>query len=716
MTSERLLAPESASPEEAGYSPHAPTGLRALILLYSLVQWIRDPRADYALLLWLLLFVLTLLLAQPDRRRSTPWLAAASDGVALWLIAMLAPLNSAAVALPLLLMFRAFVLPAPRARLLPIALVAFYLLAVSQQHGLSLWRQLDSWLALILLLAAALVIATLATALQEERSQLRQRAMERLRERNAFESRHRAASETATSLAAQLADMHTLSEVVRAVNGATRPSEVVTLIEAQIAQEFEGSRTSVLLYADGAFTLLNGRAAGHDDAMLALARRQRQREAPLLMQRGTVAAMVVPLMVDDRQSGTLIAWREREMPFTKAELQRLESFVAQAALAVHNSRLLATSEQAWQESEAQRALLMAVLTRLEDGVLVTTLDGRVLLTNPVASRFLTLKEQSDNGDDQFAHHVNHMGQMLRAGQYGAAVTDDLRLTTGAQSSYFQLVSMLLHHPDQRPRGVVTVIHDMTDEWRVEELKRNFVSNVSHELRNPLNIIKNSVEHLLKKSSSLGPLTDDQREFLEMTQAEGRKLEQLVTDLLEFQQQDMLRNALVVAPLNMSSLLHAQRLAFRYQAITQKIRFDHQIEAELQMQGDVRRLEQVLRNLLVNAFKFTPDGGRIALHGERRGDGQIHITVADSGIGIPASQHERIFERFYQVETALHRSHDGIGVGLALSKQIVSQHGGRIWVEDNHPAGSAFHILLPPAPPNHSLPDELTPSRRSAQSQ
>ena len=77
MTSERLLAPESASPEEAGYSPHAPTGLRALILLYSLVQWIRDPRADYALLLWLLLFVLTLLLAQPDRRRSTPWLAAA---------------------------------------------------------------------------------------------------------------------------------------------------------------------------------------------------------------------------------------------------------------------------------------------------------------------------------------------------------------------------------------------------------------------------------------------------------------------------------------------------------------------------------------------------------------------------------------------------------------------------------------------------------------
>lgn len=224
------------------------------------------------------------------------------------------------------------------------------------------------------------------------------------------------------------------------------------------------------------------------------------------------------------------------------------------------------------------------------------------------------------------------------------------------------------------------------------MKSNFLSVVSHELKTPLHSIKGFVDIILMGKT--GPVSDLQRDFLGTVQEQTGHLQRLIEDLLEFSRlesgQIRLRPVLL-QPAELAStvveklapLAHKKGLAV---SSTLPENFP-------EIEADAMRLEQVLTNLVENAIKFTPEGGQVQVRGWERGDA-VELVVVDSGIGVPAEERERIFERFYQVDSSARRRYKGTGLGLTICRHIVVQHGGRVWVQDAPGGGSEFHVTLP----------------------
>ena len=250
------------------------------------------------------------------------------------------------------------------------------------------------------------------------------------------------------------------------------------------------------------------------------------------------------------------------------------------------------------------------------------------------------------------------------------------------------------------RGVVIVLHEITDLRRLEQVRKDFVANVSHELRTPLTAIQGFAETLLT-----GALDDknNNRRFVEIISNHAARLARLSDDLLRLSQ------------------IEAGKLSADFQSVDLRLLVDSGVEvartlaAQKQLtvapsnlpsnlprvHGDANLLRDVLRNLLDNAIQYTPAGGRVEVSAAVD-DGFAVVTVSDTGIGIPQSDQPRIFERFYRVDAARSREVGGTGLGLAIAKHVVEAHGGRIWLESAVGSGSTFHFSVPVEPSPSSL--------------
>jgi signal transduction histidine kinase len=227
----------------------------------------------------------------------------------------------------------------------------------------------------------------------------------------------------------------------------------------------------------------------------------------------------------------------------------------------------------------------------------------------------------------------------------------------------------------------------------DRLKDEFVQNVSHELRTPLTFIRAYVELFIE--GTLGPLTDAQRESLEIVIQRTEAITDLVNDILTLQQLDQRR--IEAGPVEVAQLVESAVKSARPSAAQAGIELRTEVtEALPPIRGDEGRLRQVLDNLLGNAIKFSPDGGTIVVRACSTEDG-AQIAVIDQGIGIPANKQDKIFERFYQVDGSSRRRFPGTGLGLAIAKRIVDAHDGKIWVESGEGEGSTFYFTLPAQP-------------------
>lgn len=230
----------------------------------------------------------------------------------------------------------------------------------------------------------------------------------------------------------------------------------------------------------------------------------------------------------------------------------------------------------------------------------------------------------------------------------------------------------------------------TELQRVDRLRDEMVQNVSHELRTPLTFVKGYVELLL--AGDPGPLTDQQREYLQIVGDRTNTVTRLVSDIMFLQQADQLPDGKSPVPL----VKLAQRALQGCAATAEQagLTLVHNLPADLpSVAGDEGRLLQVLDNLLSNAIKFSPDGGRIVVTVEDAGP-VVQISVSDYGVGIPKDEQERIFEKFYQVDGSARRRFGGIGLGLTIAKRIVEAHGGQIWLESELGKGSTFYFTVP----------------------
>jgi signal transduction histidine kinase len=243
---------------------------------------------------------------------------------------------------------------------------------------------------------------------------------------------------------------------------------------------------------------------------------------------------------------------------------------------------------------------------------------------------------------------------------------------------------------------VRLFNEIGEKSRQLELasknKSEFLANMSHELRTPLNAIIGFSEMLLEKMS--GGLNATQDQYVRDILSSGKHQLAVINDVLDLAKVEAGRLELERSTFSVSRTV-ADAVAFvRARAAQHRIALSEQLDPELgEIEADQRKVKQVLINLLWNAVKFTPDGGRVAVSGHRT-DGEVTIEVSDTGVGIPPGDLARIFREFGQTASA--RGHEGTGLGLALAKRIVELHGGRIWVESNVGQGSTFRFTLPVA--------------------
>jgi two-component system phosphate regulon sensor histidine kinase PhoR len=243
--------------------------------------------------------------------------------------------------------------------------------------------------------------------------------------------------------------------------------------------------------------------------------------------------------------------------------------------------------------------------------------------------------------------------------------------------------------DGGPGGAVAVLRDVTELRRLERLRRELTANVSHELRTPLTSIKGFAETLLG-----GAMRDEAtgRRFLEIIDKEANRLVKLVDDLLDLSRLEDKRISLQLGPVEVGALVDETLTRLRPLAGARTFELRAPPE-EVVALADRDRLSQVLTNLLDNAIKFTPDGGRITI-AWRCTDGEVEISVSDSGPGIAEEDLPRIFERFYKADRARPAHPGGSGLGLAITKHIVEAHGGRIAVASAPGGGTTFTVTLP----------------------
>ncbi len=335
--------------------------------------------------------------------------------------------------------------------------------------------------------------------------------------------------------------------------------------------------------------------------------------------------------------------------------------------------------------ESERARLSAVLEQIADAVLLVAPGGQVTYANAAANHIFN--EHAPLTGRSLARGLRHhriIAAWQEALETGEMVDTTLTMPRGRR------VLRLIAVPDQAVAGgALLLVQDVTRLRHLEQMRRNFISNFSHELRTPLAALKALAETLQDGALEDPPAA---RRFLERIGVEVDALTQMSQELLDLtriESGDLLLERKDVSP---GVLLHDAAARMHIQAQRAGLRMHIKAEETLpKISVDRARISQALLNLIHNAIKFTPRGGEITLETRQMGE-EIWLVVQDTGVGIPAEELPRIFERFYKVERA--RNSSGTGLGLAIVQHIVGAHGGRVWAESTEGHGSAFFIAIP----------------------
>jgi len=344
--------------------------------------------------------------------------------------------------------------------------------------------------------------------------------------------------------------------------------------------------------------------------------------------------------------------------------------------------------------ETERERLAAVLTHMGDGVVISDPAGAVRLLNPAAARLLDLDVARNGRERTLARSPELVGVVrdVLAGRLDQANPPLLELGPFGKRRTIQVLASRLPI-DQDEDGdarVLLILQDVTLLRQAESARRDLVTNVSHELRTPVAALKALVETL-----ETGALDDREvaAEFLTRMHVEVEGLAALLEELLELARLESGRLAVRLAPLDLGPVVASAVERLHPLAVRQGLTLAASLSPDLPaVRADPGRMEQIVVNLVHNAVKFTPPGGRISVTLARRDD-DVVLAVADTGVGIGPQSLERVFERFYKGDPA--RSGVGTGLGLAIAKHLVQAQGGRIWAESaGQGRGATFTVALP----------------------
>ena len=336
-------------------------------------------------------------------------------------------------------------------------------------------------------------------------------------------------------------------------------------------------------------------------------------------------------------------------------------------------------------SDADRARLAAVLDQLTDGVIIANPNGYVQFANPAAEKLFGNDLLERSISETLRHH-----QLIHAWQVSQN-NDEMQVETVELPNRHQFLQLIVIPDRFTPGGSLLLVQDLTRVRKLETVRRDFISNISHELRTPLASLKALTETLQD-----GALSDPEAapRFLGRMVTEVDALIQMAQELLDLSRIESGQIELslqAVAPVKLLTSA-AERMRLQTERAGLSLRVDCPDDLP-RVNADGPRIEQVLVNLIHNAVKFTRPGGEITLLGEA-GEGVVRCGVKDTGMGIPAEDVPRIFERFYRVDKS--RAGGGTGLGLSISRHLVESHGGQIWAESIEGEGSTFYFTIPSA--------------------
>jgi len=347
----------------------------------------------------------------------------------------------------------------------------------------------------------------------------------------------------------------------------------------------------------------------------------------------------------------------------------------------------------------ERDHLSSVLRSMTDSVISFDSDGEVILTNPQGQHLLEEWKTVDWSDEEVQERDARIPGPLRETfrnviQGGKELTVKIHVKSGVWSV---VMTPLVSADADCVRGAVAVLRDVTEEFRIDKMRNDFVANVSHEIRTPLSMVQGYSEALMDDIAST---PEERRELVQVIHDESLRMGRLVKDFLDMARMEAGHLEMNLQPLDVNVLLSRVYRKFSALAKEQQISLtksdDH--PALILEEADGDRLEQVLTNLLDNALRHTPSGASIAITASKVENAKgewLEVQVADEGQGIPQEDLPYVFERFYKADKARKReSNGGTGLGLAIVKNLVVAHGGTIAVESELGKGTTFTILLP----------------------
>ena len=340
------------------------------------------------------------------------------------------------------------------------------------------------------------------------------------------------------------------------------------------------------------------------------------------------------------------------------------------------------------EISSEKSKMETILNYMTDGVIAFNLKGEIILTNPASDRLLGVEERLNN----FADYCSRFG-------FNYCVEDVLYLHTRQSTEMSISINektvrvqfAIFTDKEKNPEGVIAVLQDITEQQRLEDMRKDFVANVSHELRTPLTSIKSYSETLLD-----GAMEDREttQSFLSVINSEADRMTRLVKDLLQLSRLDNQQMMWSFEAISLEDLVRSSVERMKLEAKSKKQSLECFVLCEIpDIQGDYGRLEQVVFNILSNAIKYTPERGTVTVYiGKIVND--VYFKVTDTGIGIPESDLNRIFERFYRVDKARSRELGGTGLGLSIAKEIVEAHSGIITISSQEGIGTEITVRLP----------------------
>ena len=342
------------------------------------------------------------------------------------------------------------------------------------------------------------------------------------------------------------------------------------------------------------------------------------------------------------------------------------------------------------EISQEKNRIEAILESMVDGVIAVNKESKVSLINSAARRIFNIEAERIKGKELISTLFSHRIDMYleRAFDKKETISREIKYKNPEQKIIHATFIPLLDEEEEKVNGGVIVLTDITELRKLETVRNDFVANVSHELRTPLTSMVGYLDTLLE-SDIEDPETRDR--FLKIIKEETDRLSILIKDLLNLSQIES--HSFDLKAENFNGVLNKVIKLLRKNAENKNIDFEINIAENLPLVYMVReQIKQVLINLIDNAIKYTPAGGKIKINIEKEGD-KVYFSVKDNGMGIPQVDQERIFERFYRVDKARSRELGGTGIGLSIVRNIVKQHGSEIQVKSREGAGSEFYFYL-----------------------